>query len=488
MRLSRLFAAVLVACAAVPLFAAAPAAPPQPPSIRDWINSPQAYFVTAEERTQWDLTATSDAAAEQFIEAYWRKHGPQFKRDVMARLEFADAHFGFSGIPGSKTARGRVWMILGSPNTERAIHPGVTNTNPDTAFGTNNSIEQTGRTMLVWTYRPDHMPKGLDVPSLTVNFLRDMSHGYENIDNVGVVEPQLRKAAELFVAAHGAPAAEAMNVPQPVAAAAPTPVAEDPLWKAQENLAGTYVTGEPFISPTEQPFYAVSFFVPKSDAAFANLKSVLFVGLVKNEQGATVANLRQQADLQAYGDTGDRYVDRSFGLPPGKYEGVFALFTPEGTTQLATRRAQFVVPDKSATQASRVLMTSQINELEKQMPLDPFTFVATKYAVKGSRRFRPTEKIGLFTVVANPAGDPAPSMTLKMTVSKDGKVIDKTPPEPAPLMQTGPHTWLIGTQFDPNTFKPGHYAIEVQVRDMKADKASDAFTKGYVSTAEFDVE
>jgi GWxTD domain-containing protein len=485
MRMTRFLAAVLVTCAALPLLAAGPS------TALDWIKSPQAYFLTAEERNQWDLTATSESRAQEFIDAYWHKHGPQFKRDVMSRIEFADAHFGFAGKPGSQTDRGRVWMILGSPNTERGIRPGVTNTNPDTAKLQNNSIEQSGRTTIVWTYRPDHLPKGLDLPSFTVNFIRDMSRGYENIDNVGVVEPQLKRAAELFVAAHAATAADAamaMNVPKPAGAAAPTPVAEDPLWKAQENLAGTFVTSEAFLSPTEQPFYAVSFFVPKGDAAFANLKSVLFVGLVKNDQGVPVANLREQADLQAYGDSGDRYVDRSIALPPGKYEGVFALFSPEGTTMLASRRATFTVPEKTATLASRVLMTSQINELEKQLPFDPFTFVATKYAVKGSRHFRPTEKIGLFTVVANPAGDPQPSMTLKMTVSKDGKVIDRTPPEPAPLTQTGPHTWLIGTQFDPNTFKPGHYAIEVQVRDMKADKASEAYTKGYVSTAEFDVE
>ena len=197
---------------------------------------------------------------------------------------------------------------------------------------------------------------------------------------------------------------------------------------------------------------------------------------------------REQADLQAYGDSGDRYVDRSVALPPGKYEGMFALFTPEGTTMLASRRVQFSVPEKSAARASAVLLTSQINELEKQGSLDPFTFVATKYAVKGNRRFRPAEKIGLFTVVANPAGDPKPSMTMKMIVSKDGKVVDRTPPEPAPLTQTGPHTWLIGTQFDANTFKPGHYSIEVQLRDMNADKASEAYAKGYVSTTEFDVE
>ena len=448
---------------------------PKPPSVFDWINSPEAYFVTAEERTQWDFVAGSEAKAKEFIESYWRKRGPEFRREVMARIEFADKTFGFAGIPGSRTPRGRVWMILGSPSTQRGIR------GPVSASGTlqNNTIEQRGRMTVVWTYRADRLPKELKLPSLTVNFIQDMSHAMENIDNVGQVEPQLERAVELFAAQHAI-------APTPAIAAAP---AEDPLWKVQENLGGTFVTAEPFISPREETFYAVSFFIPKGDAAFASLKSVLFVGMIKNAEGQAVANLREQADLQPYGgDAGDRYVDRSIELSAGKYEGIFALFTPEGTTLLASRRAQFTVPEKSATRASAVFLTSQISEMEKQGSLDPFTFVATKYAVKGSRRFRPSEKIGFFTVVANPAGDPQPSMTMKMTVARDGKVIDKTAPEPAPLTQTGPHTWLVGTQFDANTFKPGHYTIEVQLRDMKADKASEAFTKGYVGTAEFDVE
>jgi GWxTD domain-containing protein len=482
MRLTRLLAAVLVASAAMPLLAAAAS---QPPSPRDWINSPEAYFLTAEERSQWELSAHSDEKAKEFIEEYWRKRGPAFKREVMGRIEFADANFSYAGTPGSRTPRGRVWMILGSPTSQRGFRGGVAGT-PDTVQLQNNSIEQKGRTTIIWTYRAERLPKELNLPSLTVSFIDDMQHAREDLDNVGQVEPQLKRAVELFAAQHAlAPTQRAeLSIPKP-AGTAGIP-AEDPLWRAQENLGGTFVTAEPFISPKEETFYAVSFFVPKGDAAFANLKSVLFVGLVKNADGAVVANLREQADLQAYG--GDRYVDRSVELPAGKYEGVFALFTPEGTTMLASRRAQFSVPEKSAPRASAVLLTSQINELEKQGSLDPFTFVATKYAVKGNRRFRPTEKIGLFTVVANPAGDPKPSMTLKMIVSKDGKVVDRTPPEPAPLTQTGPHTWLIGTQFDANTFKPGHYSIEVQLRDMNADKASEAYAKGYVSTAEFDVE
>ena len=46
----------------------------------------------------------------------------------------------------------------------------------------------------------------------------------------------------------------------------------------------------------------------------------------------------------------------------------------------------------------------------------------------------------------------------------------------------GPHTWLVGTQFEANTFKPGHYGLELQLRDTKAEPAKD-----YVTKTEFDV-
>src|SRR4051812_17394685 len=182
MRLTRLLVAVIVAAgAATPLFAANP----QPPSSREWIDSPQAYFVTAEERNQWDLVAHSDEGAARYIDEYWRRHGAAFKREVMGRMEFADANFGFSGIPGSRTPRGRVWMILGSPSTQKGIRPAVNRNIGGGAQLQNNSIEQKGRTTIVWTYRADRLPKELNLPSLTVNFIQDMSHSLENIDNVG---------------------------------------------------------------------------------------------------------------------------------------------------------------------------------------------------------------------------------------------------------------------------------------------------------------
>jgi hypothetical protein len=107
--------------------------------------------------------------------------------------------------------------------------------------------------------------------------------------------------------------------------------------------------------------------------------------------------------------------------------------------------------------------------------------------VKGDRRFHAADKIGFFTTVANPTATPNPSMTMKMKVSVNGKVVDAGSWMPVELTQTGPHTFLLATQFEPNSLSPGHYTIDLQLRDMKADKTTEAYTKGFGSKAEFDV-
>jgi GWxTD domain-containing protein len=472
------------------LLLAAPllADPPKVFSERDWIDSPEAYFLTPAEKALWYRTVLTEKEAKDFIDEYRHKRGDAFKRQVMSRIEFADAHFGIGGLRGSLSARGRVWIILGSPSTERTIRTTVTAAVPGGAQLQNNSIEQRGRVTTEWVYRPERLPKSLQLPSLTVRYITDLSRGFQNIDNLGQVEPYLAKAVELFVADQALPPTgrlpEAVAVPSNVTQAG---LPQDPLWKADENLAGAFVTGEPFISPTEQPFYAVSFYVPKNAQAFRDTKSVLFVGLVKTADGKDVTALREQLELQPYGSGGDRYVDRSFALPADNYKATFALFTPEGSTLLAAHHADFVVKPAGATWISSLLLTSKVETLDQQLPLDPFTFVATKYAVKGDRRFGATDRVGFYTVIANPSGEPRPVVSMQLTVTRDGKVLDQTPADRVPLVQTGPHTWLVGSLFEPDTFKPGHYTLEVRLRDLKADTGSNAFMNGYVMKAEFDV-
>ncbi|HEX7150622.1 MAG TPA: GWxTD domain-containing protein [Thermoanaerobaculia bacterium] len=464
-----------------------------------WIDSPEAYYLTTGERESWQRITTKKAA-DEFIAEYWRIRGPRFKSEVMSRIEFADTQFELAGTAGARTARGRVWMLLGSPSEQRVERQtggrggstGVDDralTQPGGIGGlSRNDIERQAVMTTVWQYRGDRLPPELGMPELTVRFVTDVSRGYEVIENPGLVEPYLRRAAELFSsrgalppvtrADYATPPSSGDGMQQPGDAGAPGP-SSDPLWMVDSSPNKTVLTGEAYISPTDQPFYAINMFVPKDAAPLANLTSVLFVGLVRDAQGRQVINDRQLLELTAYGN-GDRYFDRAFALDPGRYEAQFFLFSPDGSTILANHRAELNVPPLAEPRLARVLLTSNIANLEKQGANDPFVFLATKYAVRGDRKFRASDRIGYVTVLANPAASPEPALTQKMIFTRDGERFASTPIEAVPLVRTGPKTWLIGNQFDPDTFKPGHYTLELQIRDTISGKL-------YVEKAEFDV-
>ena len=420
---------------------------------RDWIKSPQAYFATAEERAAWDLLV-SPAEAEQFIETFWKKRGDAFRKEVQNRIARADELFHVPGTRGALTARGRVWIILGSPTREQIVRPNTLASALPNQLQ-NNSVERAAVALTRWLYKGDKLPREVAIPELVVDFQTNTSRGFEVIENPGLVEPYLKRVVDYYASRAALPAIE-----QGVASAS-----DDPLWRAPENLAKTFFQSEAYVAVNDTPFYAVSFYVPRAASEFADIKSVLAVGIVRNGSGQQVASLREQMPLRAYGTGGDRYVDFALPLPAGRYSGVFALFTSDGTSLLVNRRVSFDVAAGSDARATALIPTALIESGEKQLPYDPFTFVATKYAVKGDHRFSVNDRVGFFTVVANPAGEPQPTLMMRVRISRDGKVLHDIAPEPASLTQTGPHTWLIGPLFEPGTFPPGKYEIELQLTD-----------------------
>jgi len=454
----------------------------------NWIKSPEAYFATPEELAKWKSEVVSPADARKFIDEYWRKRGEGFRKEVHTRIEFADSKFGLGKTPGSQTAMGEVFMILGSPNEQNTTRGGTLrapSAGPDPMAGKmqDSAIEQGANITNVWVYKKDRLPADLGISELRVEFITDVSRGKQVIDNSGNVIPYLRKAT-----ANLSNKAMLAATTPPAASRRANGSAADPLWNATPALNGAIFTGETFISPRDNPFYAVSFFLPKDAQAFNEWKSVLMVSLIRDAGGTEVVSQRQQVDLQTYDDAGNRYTDRSFALAPGSYEGMFALYSPDGVTLLSSNRETFDVAPATAPRTSKLLLTSHVDTLDTQDALDPFTFVAQKYAVRGDRRFRTSDKIALFAVVANPAGSPSPQLMQKLTITRDGHAIAKMPLDAAQLTQTGPNTFLIGLGFDAGSFKPGHYQVELQVLDFKAPAGSNPREKGYVLTNEFDVQ
>jgi GWxTD domain-containing protein len=474
-----------VSIVTVLLFVAAPLFAADDPL--KWHKTPEAYYMTAQERAQW-RKVSSPEDAQRFIDEYYRKRGDQFRKDVRTRIDIADKNFKLDKVPGSLTQKGRVYMLLGPPSTSR------TNRDvEDTRVGLSpsNLLENKALKGTQWVYERDRLPAALGISQLTINFVYDARRGFESIDNLGNVEPHLIQAAELisnsYIAATQTQTAQRSMMPadEPAPGAGTT---LDPLWNATPALNGALFTGDAFLSAREEPYYAFTFYVPKSATAFADWKSGLLVTLVRNAAGRQVVSQRTPVDLTDYdAASGARFVDRSVLLPPGQYDGFFALYSPDGAELLASQRVSFEVAAPAAQRASALFLTSRIDSLNAQDPLDPFTFVATKYAVRADRRFRAADKLAFFTVVANPTGSPNPKLMQQMTLRHEGKVFAKTQMEPAQITQTGPNTFLVGNAFDPGTFPTGHYTMVVQVHDMNAPEGSPLRIPGYVLTSDFDI-
>lgn len=459
------------------------AALPSPKTFRDWIKSPEAYYATQEEREEWARIGTEEDAT-RFIAMYWARRGEAFRLDVQRRIEFAERKFAVGSTPGSRTARGRVWMLLGSPNIERKEH--TSGRTGDIGSTGPNIFETQSVVRTLWIYKAERLPPEFGIPELTVQFQTDVSRGWETIENPAAVEPHLAKAAEL---SRRAPPGE------PVLSRGPIEDVEkdvrgmvDPLWKAGDALAGAKFSGETWWNPKGDPFYAFQIFLPGGEKRFAELQSALFVGIVRDLAGAEVSVLRENAELSA-SSGGDRSFEKSVVLPNGRYRAVFALLTPDGRGLLSGTRTEFeLLPVPKDFHVSALHMTNNvISQGVPPQPFEPFVFGGGKYVPKGDGRFSSREKVGYFVVIRNPDGEPEPSVSIRMTFYKDGQPFVRTPAEPAELIKVGERAYLNANAFEVGTFPPGRYRFIALFRDLKANHDSASWKAGVSVTSEFEV-
>src|SRR5215813_9640801 len=87
----------------------------------DWASSPEAYFLTGQERAEWKKLDSRDSR-QKFIERYWLKRDPtpgseknEFRELVLGRIKIADQRFAIANTRGSRTSRGQVFIVLGNP-------------------------------------------------------------------------------------------------------------------------------------------------------------------------------------------------------------------------------------------------------------------------------------------------------------------------------------------------------------------------------------
>ncbi len=94
---------------------------------KKWLDEDVRWIITDEELSAFKKLATN-AERDQFIEAFWQRRDPtpdteenEFKEEHYRRIAYADERFA-AGIRGSRTDRGRIYIMYGKPDTIDA-HP-----------------------------------------------------------------------------------------------------------------------------------------------------------------------------------------------------------------------------------------------------------------------------------------------------------------------------------------------------------------------------
>jgi GWxTD domain-containing protein len=105
--MKRIVAVVVIATCAAAAFAGVSG------FYKDWPKTPVGYYMTNDERKQWNALQ-SDPAAEQFIKDFIAKRGGDaFTREVAQNAEKADKYLSIGKTPGSETVRGKMMILLG---------------------------------------------------------------------------------------------------------------------------------------------------------------------------------------------------------------------------------------------------------------------------------------------------------------------------------------------------------------------------------------
>jgi GWxTD domain-containing protein len=499
---------------------------------KDWPKSPDAYFLTQEEKTAW-VALHTDEDAEKFIADYWAKRGGQkFKDEIARRIRAADEQFRSTRQKGSQSARGRVLIVLGAPSrvtTERAQITGEAG--PGQPLGAQEPFVQT------WLYDKTKFDASWGIGEIRARVLVDPSRGSDELQGAAPVDKAIATVAEKSIihaagtaAVAAAPSAgTAGSAPAPAAAAVPPmpPVSLpasirsdlEAILKNPKSAQGAAWSG-PFHSVSGKPFFSVELSVPSDRVPAGGVK---FGGIVTSDAGEQAAVWEEAtlADSKTGAKT-EKVYERSVVLPPGNYRAAYGLFNADGSQVLATGSASFRLgAAEGEFEVSPLLLTNIVSPLTKRPgETDPFVFGMERpvhVSPKASHLFGKDESLWYFFTVTNPklaAGAPAaPSATpapSSATPAPSGSVPTPAAPEsaskprvmtrigvlrggqpafapytsPAELQPLGPNYYAAGSEIPLATFEPGYYTFTLSVRDMNAPRDSAAF-KGVDMQADF---
>jgi GWxTD domain-containing protein len=397
---------------------------------KDWDKGPEAYFMTSAEHADWKKVAT-DQDAEQFIAVYWAKRGGEaFKQEIARRIAAADQQFKGRRQKGSESARGRIFIVLGTPTRVLNSQPGASDggATPDTGLGAPGSMGEVGGAReQTWLYDHAKFDPSWGVGEVRARIAVNAQVGNDELENKSDVDRAIAVVAEKSIvnpnatvnpaaaaaaaaspavqapsaatgaatappgtagaparpgsapAAGGAPAASAPAAG--AAAAPPPPPAPAAIVPLPEAVKTALVAAAPkgagdagfwsgvFHANSGDNFLAIQFYLPSDKQTLSPGSPLKLGGLVEDASGKEVQSFWEDANFSeiSEGARKDRVIDKSVALPAGSYKGTFGVFTAEGQPPVTTASVPFELPAASSDfQVSPLILSAGLVPLTKR--------------------------------------------------------------------------------------------------------------------------
>jgi GWxTD domain-containing protein len=425
-----------------------------------WIDTPEAYFITPPEITEW-LTLHTDAEKQGFIDRYWLRRDPtpgtprnEFRELVQGRIATADQKFSIDKTKGSTTARGMVFILFGTPASVSEQNSGV-----PARTGSGGEWSQVLATWKFDRFRTKALLELLDRPQLEIKFLITPSQKTDLLQDPGIVDHYRKIIAEASIVTRdvaAAPTGPQATVASIALKANPLPEVANTILDAAANVPST-LHASSYFAADGTPSTLFWLLVPGGRIATG---AATLYGRIEDAQQNVVATVAHETRA-AEGFTtrsGDVVYAVVLPLGPGTYGATFAL--QAGATAIASGTQRVIVPAKgSGLDVSSLVLTHDL------MSTDPPAIVLGGAPVRprADSVFATNESLWYAFQVAS-ATDPG-NVNAKLVLRRldDGHTQVST--QMTGLTQTATGSYLGGFEVPLQTVKPGDYSLYVTLTD-----------------------
>ena len=442
----------------------------------EWANGPEGFLLTKKEKKEWAKFNT-DAAAEHFIALFWAKRNPEpnnpfnaFRAEFESKVRFADENFGYGNHRGSLSARAKVLILMGKPDSRqvRGIE-GAPSTGPSS--GATGAVDGNTET---WYYNPANLPEAFNAKGAQLYFF----FYEERLDsNAFELDRTNRESFKAMSALSRAPDVYLLDpnlkeIPKPISVAGGKPASADHLVWLDESEAPfddvAIVFSELGVSDgVNRPLWVHLEMPP--DAPDLDL----LVGRVTGPDGEVLSNF-EIPPTPITGQYGATY-HLSFPLAVGSYT-VEIVGAAGGEPQLAQKIAAEISPvPEEGTWLSPVWLGTGVTPNPEAMIGAAFTVGGWHLTPISGPELTRASEIAYFGFVVRPVLNEAGAVELESTVQlkRDGKAFGRplTMPLDPSLVLGDLYMYgnSIGLEGVPGT---GPYEFEFTITETISDTSS----------------